>query len=105
MVSAYLDFAELQAMNRKPMLMTDWIAKLDDFIRMTDRQVLTHAGKISHETARLKAETEFDKFRAAQDALPQPVDRHFEQVIDEVKRLEKSPPPPKPRRKMKGDAR
>ncbi|MFN8049806.1 MAG: virulence RhuM family protein [Ancrocorticia sp.] len=96
MVSAYLDFAELQAMNRKPMFMADWITKLDDFIRMTDRQILSHAGKVSHETARLKAEAEYDKFRAAQDALPQPVDRHFEEVIDEVKRLE-APPPPAPK--------
>jgi len=101
MVSAYLDFAELQAMGRKPMFMADWIAKLDDFIRMTDRQILTHAGKVSHETAKLKAETEYDKFRAAQDALPQPVDQHFDEVLDEVKRLE-TPPSPAPKSKKPG---
>jgi len=109
MVSAYLDFAELQALNRKPMFMTDWIAKLDDFIRMTDRQILTHAGKVSHDAAKLKAETEFEKFRAAQDALPQPVDQHFAEVVGEVKRLEAAPAlaakkPKKKPRKSEGGA-
>lgn len=87
-VSAYLDFAELQAFSRKPMCMVDWIAKLDDFIRMTDRQILTHTGKISHETAKLKAEAEYEIFRAAQAASPRPVDRHFAEAIDELKKIE-----------------
>lgn len=87
-VSAYLDFAELQAVTRKPMYMADWIAKLDDFIRISDREILTHAGKISHETARLKAEAEYEEFRAAQGALPQPVDRHFAKRLDELKKIE-----------------
>lgn len=87
-VSAYLDFAELQALSRKPMAMTDWIAKLDEFIRITDRQILTHAGKISHETAKLKAEAEFETYRAAQSALPQPVDQHFADAMDELKKIE-----------------
>lgn len=93
MVSAYLDFAELQALGRKTMLMADWIAKLDDFIRMTDRQILAHAGKLSHDAAKLKAQAEFEKYRQTQDALPRPVDRHFDQAVEEVKRLEQSPPP------------
>ena len=84
-VSAYLDFAELQAVTRKPMAMADWIAKLDDFIRISDRDILTHAGKVSHETARLKAEAEYERFRTA---LPQPVDQHFAEAIDELKRIE-----------------
>jgi hypothetical protein len=87
-VSAYLDFAELQAMSRQPMYMADWTAKLDDFIRMTDRQILTHAGTISHETAKLKAEGEYEKFRVAQAALPQPVDQHFADAIEELKKIE-----------------
>lgn len=88
LVSAYLDFAELQAMNRKPMFMVDWVSKLDGFIRMTDRPTLTHAGKVSHETAKLKAEAELEKFRKAQDALPHPVDAHFKEAIDELKKIE-----------------
>ncbi len=87
-VSAYLDFAELQALNRKPMHMRDWIAKLDDFLKLSERNILPHAGKVSHETARLKAESEYDAFRATQAALPQPVDQHFQAAIDELKKIE-----------------
>jgi hypothetical protein len=110
MVSAYLDVAELHAMNRRPMFMADWIATLDDFLRMTRREILTHAGKVSHDAAKLKAEAEFDKYREAQKALPQPVDRDFEHALDEVKRLQETPPPPaskakKPSRKKKGDGK
>ena len=50
-VSAYLDFAELQARGHRPMHMADWIAKLDDFLRLGDREILTHAGSISHQLA------------------------------------------------------
>ncbi len=97
-VSAYLDFAELQALNRKPMYMAGWIAKLDDFLRLSDRNILTHAGKISHEDAVIKAEAEFERFRQSQAALPQPVDQHFEQSLDELKKIEKRKPslPKKP---------
>lgn len=70
------------------MYMADWIRKLDDFIRLSDREILTHAGKVSHDAAQAKAEAEFDKYRAAQAALPQPVDRHFEQTLDELEKLE-----------------
>ena len=87
MVSAFLDVAELHAMNRRPMFMADWIATLDDFVRMTRREILTHAGKVSHEAAKQKAEAEFEKYREAQKALPQPVDRDFEEALDEVKKL------------------
>ena len=44
-VNAYLEFAELQALNRKAMYMADWIAKLDDFLRLSERQILRHAGR------------------------------------------------------------
>lgn len=101
-VSAYLDFAELQAVTRKPMTMTDWISKLDDFIRITDREILTHAGKISHEMAKLKAEAEYATFRAAQAALPQPVDQHFADAIDELKKVEGEIKKRKPGRNKKG---
>jgi hypothetical protein len=97
-VSAYLDFAELQARTRKPMNMADWIRKLDDFIRLTDREILTHAGQISHDAAVAKAEAELAKYRQAQAALPQPVDQHFEQTLDELEKIEgasKALPEPK----------
>ena len=68
-VTVYLEFAELQALDRKPMSMRDWIAKLDDFLRVSGRKILEHAGKISAEEAKLKAELEFDKFDARRRAL------------------------------------
>jgi len=87
-VTAYLEFAELQALNRRPMYMADWIAKLDDFLRLSDRDILTHAGKISHDEAVAKAEGAFEEYRRSQAALPQPVDQHFEQSLDELKKIE-----------------
>lgn len=87
-VAAYLDFAELQAVTRKAMTMSDWIARLDDFIRLSDRGVLSHAGAISHDAALQKAEAELVRFRAAQAALPRPVDEHFAATVEELKRIE-----------------
>jgi len=68
-VTVYLEFAELQALDRKPMYMRDWIAKLDDFLRLSGRSILKHAGKISAEEAAQKAELEFDKFEVKRRAL------------------------------------
>lgn len=103
-VSAYLDFAELQAVTRKPMTMASWIAKLDDFIRISDRDILTHAGTVSHEAAKLKAELEYEKYRKAQAALPQPVDRHFVEAVNELEKLEAEAKKRKPGRDKKGGA-
>jgi hypothetical protein len=91
-VTAYLEFAELQAMGRKPMYMADWISKLDDFLKLSDREILRHAGKISHDDAVAKAELEYERFAGARAALPAPVEKHFEQAIRDVKRLEKARP-------------
>lgn len=66
-VSMYLDFAELQAMNGRLMKMKDWIDKLDDFLKVSEKALLTHSGKISHESAVEKANTEYDKYRQAED--------------------------------------
>lgn len=84
-VTAYLEFAEVQALNRKPMTMRDWITKLDDFLRLSDREILTHAGKISHEAAAAKAELEFSKFRALENAEPSPVEKDFEAAVKKLK--------------------
>lgn len=100
-VSAYLDFAELQAMNRKPMTMNDWINKLDDFLRISDRDILTHAGTISHEQALARANTEFEAFRRLQAQQPEPVDRHFDEAVNKVKRLVKSKSATVPARQSK----
>jgi hypothetical protein len=62
-VSLYLDFAELQATNGRLMKMVDWIKKLDDFLRISEKEILTGAGKISHLEAIEKAEKEYEKYR------------------------------------------
>ncbi len=67
LVEQYLVFAEGQAMRRIAMHMTDWIAKLDGFLRLNDRNILEHAGKISHQMAKDLAEKEYDRFH--QDRL------------------------------------
>ena len=89
-VSMYLDYAELQAMNRKPMHMKDWIIKLDDFIRFNERELLTHAGKISHQQAIDKAHAEYDKYRVLTADEPSPVELHFLEAVQVVKQLEKN---------------
>ncbi len=94
-VTMYLDFAELQALNRKPMYMRGWIAKLDDFLRLNERDILTHAGTVSHEDALDRARVEYEQFRAKHVELPSPVERHFQQAVEETKLLEsgrKRPP-------------
>lgn len=77
-VSLYLDFAELQALNRAPMHMRDWIKKLDDFLRLSGREVLEHAGKVSHQAALDKARGEYERFRLAHADDVTPVERDFE---------------------------
>jgi hypothetical protein len=94
-VNAYLEFAELQALNRKPMTMSDWIAKLDDFLKLSGRELLKHAGKITAEDARAKAEAEYERYRKFIDAQPRAVDSDFEQTI---KKLPKPKKPKKPKR-------
>jgi hypothetical protein len=80
LVEQYLIFAEGQAMRRVPMHMADWVQKLDGFLSLNDRDILTHAGRISHEMAQAKAELEYDRFRMLAQAEPRPVDTDFEQA-------------------------
>ena len=98
LVEQYLVFAEGQAMRRIPMHMRDWIVKLDGFLRLNERGILTHAGKISHELALGHAEQEYDSFhlRRIADNAEQPDD--FEKSI-------KALPTPKPRSKKKKDTK
>jgi hypothetical protein len=91
-VTIYLDFAELQALSRKPMYMKDWISKLDEFLKVSERDILTYAGKVSHEMAIEKARAEYEKFRRQMLEEPSPVERHFIEAVKEVKKLEKNKP-------------
>lgn len=63
MVTAYLEVAELQALNRKPMYMKDWLARLDDFLQMTGNEILNHAGTISHKEAIEKADKTYKEYK------------------------------------------
>ncbi len=92
LVEQYLVFAEGQAMRRVPMHMTDWITKLNAFLTINDRNILTHAGKISHEMARELAESEYDKFNRQRIQQADAAGGEFEKAIKKL-------PPPKPKKK------
>jgi hypothetical protein len=97
-VTAYLDFAELQARSQRPMHMADWIAKLDDFLRLSEREILSHAGRVSHQQAEQHAHAQYEQYerdrreRAALDSSD------FDEA---ARRLTAEAPPPKPRRRKK----
>ena len=89
-VNLFLDFAELQAKNHTPMYMKDWIQKLDGFLQLSGKELLTHAGTISAEVAKLKANTEYDKFKARSLERLSPVEIHFiENFENERKKLKR----------------
>ena len=94
-VNLYIEFAELQALEKKPMTMVRWVEKLDEFLKISGRELLDHAGHISAEMARAKAEREFEAYRRLADTEPKPIDAHFEKVAMQVRAL------PRPRVKKK----
>ncbi|MGP1691910.1 MAG: virulence RhuM family protein [Giesbergeria sp.] len=107
-VTAYLEFAELQALDRKPMTMADWIAKLDGFLRLSGREILTHAGRMTAEAAQGKAEAAFEVYRQQQLDAPSRAEQDFEAALAKpVKALEtqrKATPRPKVGKNKKGEA-
>lgn len=96
-VNVYLEFAELQALRRKAMTMREWIEKLDEFLKLSDHELLNHAGKISADSAKAKAELEYDRYRALVDSQPRAVDADFEKAAKQIQKLPrpKKPKPPK----------
>ncbi len=87
-VTLYLDFAELQAQSHHPMYMKDWIEKLDDFLKLSGKALLNHAGTVSAEIAKQKANEEYDKFKTRVQQELSPVEIHFlENFEREQKRL------------------
>jgi len=95
-VSLYLDFAELQATSGRLMKMADWIEKLDQFLLISERELLTHSGKVSAEKAALKAEKEFEKYRKEQGKK---YISDFDRAIDMLKQEELKSLPKKKKRK------
>jgi hypothetical protein len=93
-VNLYIDFAEIRAKDHKPMYMRDWIAKLDDFLRLSDKEILANAGTISAKLAKEKADAEYDKFKERTANELTPVEIHFlenfereqKRILNQVKR-------------------
>jgi hypothetical protein len=88
LVEQYLVFAEGQAMRRIPMYMKDWIAKLDAFLNLNDRDILQNAGTVSHELAKYNAELEFDKFGQINRKMLSKADEDFDNAIQEIKQID-----------------
>lgn len=94
-VSMYLDYAEDQARKRTPMTMAEWAKKLDGFLAFNERNILSHAGKVSHELAKQHAEAEFERFDAEQRKLADATPSDFDRLIESTAQLA----PKKPRGK------
>jgi hypothetical protein len=104
-VSMYLDYAEDQARRKRAMHMADWVAKLDAFLRFNERNILTDAGKVSHEFAEEHAHAQFSQYEAQRRVLEaQQSTSDFDRLVDESNQVQAKLPPPKPskpRRKRK----
>lgn len=87
-VAAYLDIAEVQALNHEPMYMKDWLETIDDYLKLTRREILTTNGRISHKQAIEKAHMEYDKYKKKQEDLLSPVEQDFMNSIAKLEQIE-----------------
>ena len=87
LVNAYLDLAEDRAQRKIPMTMEDWAKRLDQFLELTERDILKDVGHISAEMAKAHAETEFEKYRVTQDQV---FESDFDRVVKVTKALDRS---------------
>ena len=87
-VSAYLDIAEVRALAHEPMYMKDWLETIDDYLKMTRRNILTTKDRVTHKQAIDKAHAEYEKYRKKQDEILSSVERHFIESIKELEELE-----------------
>jgi hypothetical protein len=87
LVEQYLAFAETMAQQRTPMYMKDWIQRLDSILQLNGRELLTHAGKVSHEKALQKSEVEFEKYKIAQKAIEK--EQSLKEIEEDIKKLKK----------------
>ena len=95
-VTMYLDYAEDQAVRQQPMHMADWVRKLDAFLEFNERNILSHAGRVSADMAKQHAEQEFAKHEETlriREATEPTSD--FDKAVERIKRLEQPPPPAK----------
>lgn len=87
LVEQYLAFAETMAQQQTPMYMKDWIARLDGILQLNGRELLTHAGKISHDSALKKSANEFEKYKLKQAAIEK--EQSLKEIEEDIKRLKK----------------
>ena len=87
-VMAYLDIAEVHALNQEPMYMKDWLETIDDYLKMTRRDILTTKGRVTHKQALEKAHGEYEKYQKKQEDILSPVECHFLESIEELQELE-----------------
>lgn len=87
LVEQYLAFAETMAQQQTPMYMKDWIARLDGILQLNGRELLTHAGKISHDRALKKSSAEFEKYKLTQAAIEK--EQSLKEIEEDIKRLKK----------------
>ena len=87
-VSAYLDIAEVRALAHEPMYMKDWLETIDDYLKMTRRDILTTKGRITHKQAIDKAHQEYEKYKKKQEEQLSAVEQHFIESIKELEALE-----------------
>lgn len=85
LVEQYLAFAETMALQQMPMYMKDWIQRLDSILQLNGRELLTHAGKISHEMAVGKSEKELEKYRITQKAIEK--EQSLKEIEEDIKKL------------------
>lgn len=88
LVEQYLAFAETMAQQRTPMYMQDWIQRLDAILQINGRELLTHAGKISHQMALEKSALEYDKFRETQKQIQH--EESLKELEQDIERLSPS---------------
>lgn len=88
LVEQYLAFAETMAMQRTPMYMQDWINRLDSILQLNGRELLTHAGKISHDMALKKSTVEFEKYKIEQAQIEK--EQSFKEIEEDIKKLSKT---------------
>ena len=87
-VTAYLDIAEVRALNHEPMYMKDWLETIDDYLKMTRREILSTAGRISHTQALDKAHDEYKKYKQKEKDRLSLVEKHFLESIGELDKIE-----------------
>lgn len=90
MVTAYIEVAEIQAMNQEAMHMKEWIVRLDDFLKMTGKNILNHLGKISHVAAVKKADDEYLTYKEKTKNELSKVEEDFMKQIDAIVKMLKN---------------